>query len=137
MTGVLRVHAAGVTDVGLRRSANEDSLLLRDDVSLWTVADGMGGHKDGQWASSQVKAALERVTLTDDFDANCRSIAASVHAANAAIAEAGHKAHAQMGTTVVILHFLGSRFAIFSAGASDVYLHRVGQLWQITTDPPQ
>jgi serine/threonine protein phosphatase PrpC len=134
MTAGLRVRAAGVTDVGLRRAANEDALLLRDDVGLWTVADGMGGHRGGQWASGQVKAALESLPLTNDFDANFRRIEQAVHAANATIAEAGEEAHSPMGTTVAILHCMGSRFAIFWAGDSRVYLQRGGQLCQMTTD---
>lgn len=137
MIDALRPRAAGVTDVGLRRAANEDALLLRDDVSLWTVADGMGGHRDGQWASAQVRSALERATLTDDFEANFRAIEEAVHAANATIAEAAKEADAQMGTTVAILHCLGSRFAIFWAGDSRVYLYRDGQLCQMTTDHTQ
>jgi serine/threonine protein phosphatase PrpC len=134
MTMGLRARVAGVTDVGLRRAANEDALLLRDDVSLWTVADGMGGHKNGQWASAQVKAALEGLMLTDDFEANFRRIEEAVHAANATIAEAGEEARSPMGTTVAILHCVGSRFAIFWAGDSRVYLQRDGELCQMTTD---
>jgi serine/threonine-protein phosphatase Stp1 len=134
---MIQLQAAGVTDVGLRRQANEDSILLRDDVSLWAVADGMGGHQGGQWASEQVRAALERLVLTEDFDDNFRKIGQTVHAANAAIDAAGQKAGAVMGTTVAILHSLGSRFAIFWAGDSRVYLHRQGQLCRMTTDHTQ
>jgi serine/threonine protein phosphatase PrpC len=72
--------------------------------------------------------------LTDDFDANFRSIEEAVHAANAVIAEAGEEARAPMGTTVAILHCVGTRFAIFWAGDSRVYLQRGGRLCQMTTD---
>jgi serine/threonine protein phosphatase PrpC len=133
----IRPHAAGVTDVGLVRAANEDSILLRDDAFLWTVADGMGGHRNGKWASEQVKDALDRVDLTDDFDTNLQRIDDAIHVAHAAIAAEGDKAGALMGTTVAILHVLGSRFAIFWAGDSRVYLCRRGQVYLLTTDHTQ
>jgi serine/threonine protein phosphatase PrpC len=130
-------HAAGVTNVGLVRRANEDSILLRDDASLWTVADGMGGHHGGKWASEQVRDALDRVVLTGDFDTNLQRIEEAVRAANAAIASEGENTGAQMGTTVVILHVLGSQFAIFWAGDSRVYLCRQGEVYLLTTDHTQ
>jgi serine/threonine protein phosphatase PrpC len=130
-------QAEGVTDVGLRRAANEDSILVRNEVSLWAVADGMGGHQGGKWASEQVRAALESLVLTEEFDENFRKIEQTVHAANGAIEAAAQKAGAVMGTTVAILHCLGQRFAIFWAGDSRIYLYRQGQLLQITTDHTQ
>ena len=46
------MRSYGATDVGRRREANEDSFLRDDDVGLWVVADGMGGHAAGEVASS-------------------------------------------------------------------------------------
>ena len=48
------VESAGITDVGQKRKINEDSLFLDDDLGLYIVADGMGGHKAGEVASSLV-----------------------------------------------------------------------------------
>ena len=47
----LRVSGHGLTDVGQRREANEDSFLVLPRNHLWVVADGMGGHAGGQVAS--------------------------------------------------------------------------------------
>ena len=45
------VSSASATDTGLRRSINEDSVSVREDLRLFVVADGMGGHAAGEVAS--------------------------------------------------------------------------------------
>jgi protein phosphatase len=46
---VIRAH--GQTDVGRRRKNNEDSILVKRDLGLFVVSDGMGGHEGGEVAS--------------------------------------------------------------------------------------
>ena len=75
MTGQpLRVETGAVTDVGKVRSQNEDSFLSREDVGLWVVADGMGGHEGGEWASAKIVEELEQLILPADFDAACAAV---------------------------------------------------------------
>ena len=50
----MKVIAAGKTDKGLKRKLNEDNMLLADDLGLYVIADGMGGHKAGEVASRMV-----------------------------------------------------------------------------------
>lgn len=52
MTAPLIVSAGSATHAGLRRALNEDSLLAR--APIFAVADGMGGHEAGEWASAAV-----------------------------------------------------------------------------------
>ncbi len=47
----MNVTARGISDVGRKREHNEDSLLIDDELGLYIVADGMGGHQGGGTAS--------------------------------------------------------------------------------------
>jgi len=133
----LHLHAAGVTDVGKRRRENQDSMVVRNDVCLWAVADGMGGHQAGRWASEQIKNALDELPLSRDFDADFRQISNAVHGANTTIAAESERVGATIGSTVAVLYGSESRFAIFWAGDSRVYLLRQGELVRMTTDHTQ
>ena len=48
------IICAGHTDIGLKRKSNQDSIYINKNINLFVVADGMGGHKGGDIASSMV-----------------------------------------------------------------------------------
>jgi serine/threonine protein phosphatase PrpC len=54
----MRNHSVGVTDVGRRRPHNEDYFLCDDEVGLYVVADGVGGHAKGEIASQEAVEQL-------------------------------------------------------------------------------
>lgn len=137
MTPAFRFNTVGVTHEGCIRKVNEDSHALRDDVGLWAVADGMGGHANGQWASSAIVSALQAATLTGDFDSDASAIAGALHAANGHIVATAQENGARMGSTVVALYMNERRFACFWAGDSRIYLLRGGVLHQLTRDHTQ
>jgi serine/threonine protein phosphatase PrpC len=56
----LTVVSAGTTDVGRKRTHNEDSFLIDDDLHLYVVADGMGGHAGGGTASRIAVETIDR-----------------------------------------------------------------------------
>jgi serine/threonine-protein phosphatase Stp1 len=133
----LRIHEATLTHEGKVRKVNEDSVLARGADGLWAVADGMGGHANGQWASRAVVEALEKAQLPGDYDSATRTTADALHAANARIWAEGASLGQSMGSTVTALLLHGRRFAVFWAGDSRAYLQRRGGLYRLTTDHSQ
>ncbi len=137
MIAPLRLDSVGGTHVGCKRTNNEDSLCLRPERCLWAVADGMGGHENGEWASARIIEALERLVVPDDFDEACTAIADAVHQANAAIFAEAQSRGVRMGSTVVVLYLNHGRFALFWVGDSRGYVLRDGTLHQLTRDHSQ
>ena len=134
---VYRIAQAGQTDTGRVRSANEDALISRPEAELWAVADGMGGHANGQWASQALASALGAASLSGDLERDGQAVSAAIHAANATIFQAAQSQGKQMGSTIVALMLRASRFAVFWAGDSRAYLQRAGRLHRLTRDHTQ
>lgn len=137
------------TDVGRKRSHNEDNFLIDKNLNLFVVADGMGGHASGEVASAiavhtirdVVFAERDLLTQYTDFDATaqmelCTLLEFAVHSASARIF---HKAQQEpekrgMGTTVVALLVIGQRGFIAYVGDSRIYLSRNGVVYPLTED---
>ena len=127
----MRLRAAWATDVGRVRSGNEDSLLIDEDLGVFAIADGMGGHRGGEVASSTAVEAV-RVAL-----ANGDPIDRAIRAANAAIREraSGDPEVAGMGTTFTAVVTLDdANLLIGHVGDSRAYLLRAGDLTKLTRD---
>lgn len=137
MTGRWRVDGIAATHEGLVRRINEDGYCVRDDVGLWAVADGMGGHAFGDWASNAVVQALGSVTLSDDFATATQAVADAMHSANRRIWAEAQRRGQQMGSTAIALLVRGDRFAALWVGDSRAYLLRRGMLHQLTRDHSQ
>src|SRR5262245_26208144 len=60
-TGAGIYETGAATHIGRVREQNEDSYLVRPEIGLWAVADGMGGHEAGDLASRTVIEALQAV----------------------------------------------------------------------------
>ncbi len=56
----MKVVSAGLTDIGRKRNHNEDSFLIDDELQLYVVADGMGGHAGGGTASKMAVETIDK-----------------------------------------------------------------------------
>lgn len=118
-----------------RREANEDSVYA--SPRLLAVADGMGGHVAGEVASSAAVAAISDLDsrLTGEADP-LEELFGAVRDAVRRLTDLAEEDHALrgMGTTLTVLYWDGSRFAVAHVGDSRAYLLRDGQIEQITRD---
>ncbi|HEY3358282.1 MAG TPA: Stp1/IreP family PP2C-type Ser/Thr phosphatase [Polyangia bacterium] len=146
----LRVRFAGETDVGRKRTHNEDNFFLPDDDRLAIVADGMGGHASGEVASQiavdaaveYFKATAEEAPVTWPFKVDrgnrqhVNRLVIAIKLANLKVYEAAQR-DAQlhgMGTTLVSIYFLDDQALIGHVGDSRAYRIREEEIAQITED---
>jgi protein phosphatase len=144
-----KIEIFGLTDVGLVRDHNEDSIGENHDLGLAVLADGMGGHRGGEVASAiTVSTILE--SLADelknikpgDIDEATGLSLVSI-AVNDAVIKANENVFTSsnensqyrgMGTTVVVLLFHDNRFTVAHVGDSRLYRYRDGEFEQLTRD---
>ncbi|HEV2817350.1 MAG TPA: PP2C family serine/threonine-protein phosphatase [Allosphingosinicella sp.] len=129
-----RIESAALTHRGLVREQNEDGFCLRERAGLWAVADGMGGHEGGEWASARLVAELDRVELEAELEAAERRLADAIRAANDAIAAEAEARGGRMGTTLVALLVRERAFLVLWVGDSRAYLLRDGALRRLSRD---
>ena len=126
---------ATLSDVGLKREVNEDSVLAATPCFL--VADGMGGHEAGDLASQAALAAFA-AGIPVDRPATVPLAGETLNAARIAVAEvaAGRERGAGCTLTGAILveHEGELHWLVLNIGDSRVYLHRGSELQQITVD---
>ena len=104
---------------------------------LWAVADGMGGHEGGEWASAQLVEKLDAVELPEGFEPARELVTEAIRKANRAILVEARKRGKQMGSTIVALLVHDERYAIVWVGDSRAYLLRDGELIQLSRDHTQ
>lgn len=147
----LRITSAGATDVGRRRKHNEDVVLVRDDLSLWVVADGAGGHNAGEVAAALAARSISNfmgATVRKAWDKpvfdrfglpnGARRLAAAVRKANRDVLEIARKnnKYKNMVCTVVAASLSKRSYLLHVAhvGDSRCYRLRSCQLEQLTHD---
>ncbi len=137
MSGTTRLEHAALSHEGRVRTNNEDAFCVRPEEGLFLVADGMGGHEHGEWASARIVEELEKIEFPEDFDEAGDRIVEAIAAANKTIYTTALKRGTQMGSTIVALYMRDRRFAIFWVGDSRAYLLRTRQLKRLSRDHSQ
>lgn len=149
MTSRIHLDIASVTDPGVVRSFNEDSVAVERELALLVLADGMGGYKAGDVAS-----AMATGLIVDDLKRKLSSaidqsppkpgklsdaslaVKSAIEKTNLAIyktAQANNKYHG-MGTTVVLILFHDDWATIAHVGDSRLYRMRQGNFELLTHD---
>ncbi len=136
LKGGFRIQSEGASDPGKVRKLNEDSYLLKPDVGLWVVADGMGGHDAGDFASQTLVAELDKIGETSTAPALLTAIEERVIVANTMMREAAEKAGngTVIGCTLAALVIFEDAYACVWSGDSRVYRVRYNRIEQITRD---
>ena len=146
----MRIRTFGISDVGKKRERNEDSFLINDDLGLLVVADGMGGHLGGEFASKLAVSTIEDVlkALESDPEMTLPQGTSLRHGDYStylryAIQSASRNIYEKalsdatlhgMGTTTVVTLFRNNRAYIANVGDSRAYRIRGSEIKQITKD---
>ena len=136
------MKAFGCTDVGKVRPVNEDNYCIYEDIfKLYIVADGMGGHKGGDVASSlAIEYIKEHLIKFIEIEMEPRDIEGIIFESfNRANTEVYNKSLNEedcngMGTTVTLALTINEKVYIGHVGDSRAYLYSKGEIKQITED---
>ncbi|MBF0537854.1 MAG: Stp1/IreP family PP2C-type Ser/Thr phosphatase [Nitrospirae bacterium] len=142
------MDVGGKTDIGLRRSKNEDSYCVEGSSGLLVVADGVGGSASGDVASKMAvelirdylvngdKGSVVDADYQEEFSFTTNKVAMAVKVANKAIHDASGKDKklSGMATTIVVGMVHDDRLSIAHAGDSRLYLIRGDTIEQLTDD---
>jgi serine/threonine protein phosphatase PrpC len=146
----LRSSGTALTDLGRKRTTNEDAFFLTDELGLYVVADGMGGHAAGEVASQEsvdtvygmVKRGiaglkpLEDPLYEEDVQAACRLLESAVQAATYMVFSMAEmdRGKSGMGTTISAMLVLGEYAITAQVGDSRIYRIRGPEVEQLTED---
>lgn len=134
-TPSFRWTSASRTHPGHVRDVNEDACLDQSAAGLWAVADGMGGHTLGEFASGLAMQGLKGLPDAEDLEQRVSAAIGRLREVNRRLrAEAQWREVPIIGTTIAALVAAGSHCSCLWAGDSRIYLFRAGNLIQLTRD---
>jgi protein phosphatase len=120
---------------GMVRRRNEDCYLVQPSIGVFAVADGMGGHEAGQFASATVVESLLSIGVPASAPDLLARFEDRVSQANSRLKQAAReRGAAVIGATVAALLTFERYYACVWSGDSRIYRLRGGALVQISRD---
>jgi serine/threonine protein phosphatase PrpC len=133
--GSFHLETASITHEGLVRKYNEDSIFANVERGIWVVADGMGGHKDGNVASAMIVDAARDIEKQSSMATLVADFRKRVAEVNERLLEISNgEDNALVGSTIAGLLVHEVDYTCLWAGDSRCYLARGGVLSQVTHD---
>ena len=131
-----QISCSGVTHTGKVRERNEDAILLLEDENLWLVADGMGGHQSGDFASNTLTRNLGLFKQQKNLEHSILLLEENLINSNAIIREKSSKMgrNATIGSTVVCVYIWQKFLFVLWAGDSRLYRFREERFDRLTDD---
>ncbi len=135
----MQVRMAGATDIGRVRKNNQDSIFYDESLGLGIVADGIGGRKGGEIASSMVVNGLRKAFSAADSIRHSELtpfLVNQIDRTNLSVVERGmRETEIQgMGTTLNCVVFNSGKVHIAHVGDSRTYLYYKKHIYQLTLD---
>lgn len=131
-----KFSSSGLTETGKVRAHNEDNYACIPEQNLWIVADGMGGHESGEFASQTITEQAEKFTQQPTLDASVLLLEENLLHSNEIIREKAEKLgkNITIGSTVVCLYIWKNLAFILWAGDSRIYRFRENKLLRLSED---
>lgn len=134
------MKAVSVTDVGKKRQLNQDIVFSSEKAlgnlpNVFIVADGMGGHNAGDYASRYTVEFIVNEIMQSELTDEKQIIKSAIETANRKIREAAQadESLSGMGTTVVVATFLNGILKVANVGDSRLYIID-NEIKQVTRD---
>lgn len=132
----MKRQSFALTDIGMKRKINQDAFLKDDELGLYVVADGMGGHKGGEVASRVAIECMQKYCRENGESSARDRLDKGINLACREIYRQSmdNEELSGMGTTVAAILFQGTAMFIGQVGDSRVYLISGSDIWQLTED---
>lgn len=131
----IEFDTAAVTHQGKVRKYNEDSIFTNPTLGLWLVADGMGGHKDGNVASAMIADSAKSLSPSSSREHFLKQFEDKLHDVNHRLLLLSNGDSASIvGSTVAGLIIQDNIYTCIWAGDSRCYRIRAGDILQVSHD---
>lgn len=129
------------TEKGLKRKTNQDRITAHtsENISLFAVADGMGGHSDGEYAGETVIKYLDALweelrCFSGDIQTAADMAISALEKANSEIFDYARSKKIICGSTASVMLIIGEFYAVINIGDSPVYRASRRKAWHESTE---